>query len=985
MRLRLIRLAPEVHVLVMVMHHIISDGWSMSVLFREIAAIYGHIVDDESIDLPKLTIQYPDFARWQRESMKGEVLARQLEYWKNKLDGSPRFLDFQTDFTRPLIQSHRGATRHLPLDPALSRDLQRMSKREGVTLFMTLLAAFQTLLWRYTSAEDLLIGVPIAGRNDVELENLIGLFVNTVVIRGDLAGNPTFCSLLQRVRATTLEAYEHQDTPFEKIVEALEPERSLSHTPLFQVMFILQNMPKQEIELSNLKLEELEFDGGLAKFDLTLEIFELEGLHCRFEYSTDLFESQTIDRMMRHFETLLRSIVRKPDSHLSELEILPPEESTEILLRWNATESTFRVEATIHELFEEAVQRTPERVALVEGSDRVTFRELNERANRVSRYLVSKKLEPKAPVGVLVERSIDMVVALFGILKAGHPYLPIDSSYPAQRIAFMVQDSGASTVITHRGLRALLPDSVDVLRLDADTDLLLQHNSSDLRLPSIADATAYVIYTSGSTGQPKGVEGTHRGAVNRFEWMWRIYPFQAGEIACQKTALGFVDSVWEIFGPLLQSVSLVIVPEAILLDPERLVNLLAEYGVSRIVLVPSFLRVLLDQVPRLNSRLPDLRLWISSGEVLPLDLARRFCDAFSNCTLLNLYGSSEVAADVTWHEVRNLEGCSSVPIGKPIANVQIYILDRYMQPVPIGARGEIHVGGACLARGYWQRPELTAERFVANPFDAKNSPWLYKTGDLGRYFPSGSIEYLGRSDNQIKLRGMRIELNEVEAILRKHPLLREAAVTLSGNTPELQQLIAYVVPTERAAPERSELTQFLKSRVPSYMIPSVFIPLRALPLLPNGKVDRNALPSPDEERLHSEYTILMPRNETEAKLAVMWCEVLGRERIGIDQNFFDLGGHSLLGMQLFARIRRAFEVELPVRRLFEEPTIAGLAVEVEKAKANGGGVRAPITSRRSRASSDSLAAALQELSQDEIASLLQRVLRERQGQPADLN
>jgi len=989
-RTRLIRLEPEVHVLVLVMHHIVTDGWSMSVLFREIAAIYQNLTEqdlteDSPLGLGELPIQYPDFAQWQRKSVTGEYLDTQLTYWKNKLGGSPAFLELPTDRPRPAVQTHHGASRSLVIDPELTNALKGLSQREGATLFMILLAAFQVLLWRYTSAEDILIGTPIAGRSQVDFEDLIGLFVDTIIMRGDLSGDPSFVTLLRRVRTTALEAYDHQDTPLEKIVEELEPERSLSYTPLFQVMFVLQNAPAQIIELSNLKLEELEFESGLAKFDLTLEMVESDGGLCgTFEFSKDLFDGSTIERFSQHFENLLRSIVRNPDSRIGDLQILDSVELNTILVQWNETSRSLRGPATIHGLFEQQVKRTPEATALIEGTDRITFLELNRRANRIANYLLSNSLDPEAPVGVLVERSIDMVAALLGVLKAGHPYVPIDSSYPKQRIALMLENSRTPLVLTHRGLKMLLPDSVTMVRLDGDGEGINRCSSSDPAMPETNDQIAYVIFTSGSTGRPKGVEGTHHAAINRFEWMWRAYPFKQGETTCVKTALGFVDSVWEIFGPLLKGVCNVIIPNEILFQPERLVDLLNSHQVSRIVLVPSLLRVLLDQIEDLPNRLPKLRLWTTSGEALPIELARRWHVALPNATLLNLYGSSEVAADVTCEEVKDLERASSCPIGKPIDNVQIYIVDSKMRPVPIGVRGHIYAGGDCLARGYCGQPELTSERFVHNPFSSDPSKRLYKTGDLGRYLPDGRIEYLGRADNQVKLRGFRIELGEIETILNEHPRLREAFVTVDGQSQESQQLVAYVTGPENTMPGTAELRHYLKSRVPDYMVPSAFVALANMPLLPNGKVNRKALPPIHLHQATNGNTFVPARNETEARLASIWQDLLGIERIGINSNFFELGGHSLLGMQLLSRVRNTFEVELPVRCLFEEPTILGLGLEIEKARAAGIGVRAPIVSRRTRAvSADAILAELDKLPADQVTALLEKLLREKRTAIAD--
>ena len=779
-RFRLIRLEPEVHVLVLVVHHIITDGWSMSVLFGEIGDLYRSIVEGQPLALPELPVQYSDFAQWQRESLSPEVLGRQLNYWTNKLKGSPRVLELPTDRPRPPIATHHGSSKAFFIDKDLAESLNKLSRRERATLFMTLLAAFQVLLWRYTGSEDILVGTPIAGRSEVELEHLIGFFVNTIIIRGDLSGNPKFSDLLQRIRTTALDAYEHQETPFEKIVEALEPERSMSYTPVFQVMFVLQNAPKQTIDLPELTLEELEFESGLAKFDLTLEIIECDRLYCTLEYSADLFNASTIDRMARHFENLLRSIVRTPETPIADLEVLDADEKRRMMVTWNDTSCPYRSSATIHSLFEEQVNRTPDNLALIENGDFITFGRLNERANAIAHNLLSRRFGPETPIAVCMERSIDSVAAVIGILKSGHAYVPLDPSYPKQRLGVMVSDSGAPLVLTHRGLKASLPETAEVVAVDVDARFTGASHLGNPALPVSSDSLAYIMYTSGSTGQPKGVEGTHKAAVNRFEWMWRTYPFESGELCCLKSALSFVDSVWETFGPLLQGVALVIIPEETVFDPQRLAETLCDSKVTRIVLVPSLLRVLLDDVANLRSRLSSVKLWTSSGEALPIDLAKRFREEFPQATLLNLYGSSEMAGDVTCFEVGDLNELSSVPIGKPMSNVQTFILDAYMKPVPVGARGEIYVSGDCLARGYYNRPALTSERFVANPFCSRQIPRLFKTGDLGRFLPDGNIDYFGRADNQIKLRGIRVELGEIESVLREHPLVYENVATVYG-------------------------------------------------------------------------------------------------------------------------------------------------------------------------------------------------------------
>jgi len=676
---------------------------------------------------------------------------------------------------------------------------------------MILLAAFQTLIWRYTGSEDILVGTPIAARGDANLEKLIGFFVNTLVMRGDLSGNPSFVELLRRTREATIEAYEHQDLPFETLVQALRPQRSLSYTPLFQVMFVLQNTPKQTLDLSGLSLEELVFDSGSAKFDLTLEVVEHSGLHCTIEYCTALFDKRSIQRLAQHFETLLGDILRNPDRPLSDLHNLNEAARRELLFQFNATEAEYRRNARLDRIFEEQVERTPDRVALIEGETEITYRDLNARATALARLLVKKEFSQHRPVGVYMERSIDAVVAFLAALKANTPFVPLDISNPKRRLELLIRDSGCGVILTHRGLCGGLPECIETISLD---DLNVPDDGSRRELPGdgTCDDLAYIIYTSGSTGVPKGVEGSHRAAINRFEWMWRTYPFSADDTCCQKTALGFVDSIWEIFGPLLGGVRAVVVPDDFLLDLDKLVALLGRHDVTRIVLVPSLLRAMLDVIPDIATRLPKLTLWSASGETLSPELVRRFREVLPTATLLNIYGSSEVSADVTFYEVDGTNSLASVPIGRPISNTQIFVLDRFKNLVPPLVRGEIHVGGDCLARGYWKQPELTTQRFIQNRFRPDRSRCLFATGDCGRVLANGTIEYLGRLDLQIKFRGIRIEPGEIEANLTAHPLVRDAVVAVRGDPSETQRLIAYVVRSEGSSSLTEELRSFLRAR-----------------------------------------------------------------------------------------------------------------------------------------------------------------------------
>jgi amino acid adenylation domain-containing protein len=985
-RALLLRLGSDDHVFVLVMHHIITDGWSMSILFDEIGKIYSELALAKAASLPTLSVQYLDFARWQREHFTAETLHHHATYWANKLRGHAGTLDLPTDRPRPAVQSYQGAVEAFKIREQLARALTGLAETHGATLFMVLLAAFQTLLWRYTRSTDIVIGTPIAGRNDARFEKLIGCFVNTLVIRGDLSGNPTFLELLRRIRETTLEAYEHQDLPFEQLVESLKPQRSLRYTPLFQVMLVLHNGPKQVLEIQGLTCKEFDFDPGSAKFDLTLEVVEQDGLHCSLEYSTALFEKQSIRRLARHFETLLSELVKSPERPISALDILDEVTRNDLIFKFNATDTPYRRSARIDEIFEEQVERAPDRVALVEGDSQITYRELNAKANALATLLVREGLNQDRPVGIYMQRSIDVVVALLAALKANTPYVPLDILNPSHRLKLLIDDAACEVVLTHRGLRSALPGTVKAISMD---DLALISSS-----PCCSDGDrssedlAYIIYTSGSTGVPKGVEGSHRAAINRFEWMWQAYPFCASEICCHKTPLGFVDSVWEIFGPLLGGARAVIVPDELLRDINHFVALLARHEVTRIVMVPSLLRALLDVVPDLAARLPKLTLWSTSGEPLFAELVCRFREALPNATLLNIYGSSEVTADVTYWQLTASESLSSIPIGKPISNAQIFILDQHKNLVPPLVPGEIHVGGDCLARGYWKEPKLTAQRFIPNPYRPDQSPFIFATGDLGRILADGTIEYLGRLDQQIKLRGMRIEPGEIEASLAAHPLVRDAAIAVHGDSSEMRQLIAYIVWSDPARAWTDELRRFLRARVPEYMVPAVFVELQCMPLLPNGKLDRSALPRPNLDSLAKRRNIVRGRTEVEKRLSSIWQEVLELSDVSTDDNFFDLGGDSLGGMRVLARVRRDFHVDVSIRSLFEGPTIAELALEVDRLKAKGAnGQTIPIApvSSSSSALLTVLRAELGAMSPDQLDAILQSVLAETSARADDRN
>lgn len=958
LRAQLLRLGDKENLLVFCTHHMVADAWSMGILSNEIWSLYERYANGAQPLLTELTIQYRDYAVWQREELVKAETGVELAYWRTQL-ADPPVLDLPTDHARAARQSFRGARVPIVLDEALTAALGDLSRRENATRFMTVLAGFQLLLYRYTGQHDISVGSPVANRERRELEPLIGLFVNTLVFRADLSGEPSFKEFLRRVRETCLDGFAHQDVPFELVVETLKPARERHRHLLFQALFVLQNTVRRLPTPSDIALESVEVDTQSAQFDVSLYLRERDGkLLGYFEYASDLFELSTIERMAGHFVTLLQGIAADPVQSIATLPILGAVEQRRLLIEWNDTEADFPADSCIHDLFEAQVRRTPNAVAVEFEDVQLTYQELNQRANRLAHYLRELGVGTETLVAISLPRSLEVAIGLLGILKAGGAYVPLDPSYPEARLRFMLEDSQATVLVTMEKLvedrgwmmadRDLRSSSLDprlkFVLLDRDWPEIEKARADNPSSGASGASAAYVIYTSGSTGAPKGVVALHRGAVNRFNWMWKKYPFGPSEVCCSKTSLSFVDSVWEIFGPLLQGIRLVIASDAVASDSHRLVPFLADHSITRIVLVPSLLQALLDDTANVGSKLLDLVYWTSSGEELSGALGARFKKSYPRAALLNLYGSSEVGADVTCFEYGQSIASASVPIGRPIANSEIYVLDAHMQSVPIGVTGEIYVGGAGLARGYWNQPELTVEKFVANLFNSVPKSRLFRSGDLARYLPDGNLEYLGRADRQIKIRGQRIELGEIEAALRAHREIRDCVVAARMDEPadsanpksEIQNpkstssLIAYIVTSTN--PVAVELRKFLRQRLPEAMIPANFVILEHLPLLPNGKVDRRALPAPS---VQSASEIVEPRTKVENVVATIWRELLGIERVGVEENFFELGGHSLLATQLTARLRATFAVELSLHDLFDAPTIAGVALKIEPALRQG--------------------------------------------------
>ncbi len=927
-RATLLKLAEDDHVVLFTMHHIISDGWSVNLLLQEMGILYNAFSQGQPSPLPELPIQYADYAHWLRNWLTGEVLENQLLYWKKKLANIPALLELPTDRPRPAIKTFNGSLRSFEISKAITDQLNQLSQAHGVTLFMTLLAAFNTLLHRYSGQNDISVGTPIANRPRRELESLIGFFANTLVLRTDVSGDPSFLELLKRVKGVCLGAYQNQDVPFEKLVEMIQPERDMSHTPLFQVMFILQNNPQPVVETSDFKMLPIMAQSGTTQFDLTMSVEETgNGLGVVLEYNTDLFDGTTIDEMVAHFQVLLTGAVQQPEQPISLLPLLTEEEKHRFLIEWNDTTTAFPDQCCIHELFEAQVKRTPEAVAVVFEGQQLTYQELNARANQLANFLRNQGIGPEKIVGISMERSLEMVVGLLGIMKAGGAYLPIDPNYPKDRITYMLMDAGLSILLTQERLVEKLPaNEISIVCLDCDWAQIATCDSADLPVNTTPDNLAYMIYTSGSTGRPKGVMLHHRGLCNLTHSQIQDFAVTANSRVLQFASFSFDASVSEIFMALLTGATLYLASSDTLMSIPDLIRLFQEEAITTVTLPPSLLKIL----P--NDNLPALETIISAGEACTKEIARRWA---SGRRLLNAYGPTESTIGVTSYLVTEiLDQGMTVPIGRPIHNVQLYILDRHMNPVPRGVKGELFIGGVGLARGYYGRPDLTAERFIPNPFSATPGARLYRTGDLVRFLPDGNIEFLGRIDHQVKVRGFRIELGEIESAISQHPDIREVVVLArdKGQAKGIKQLVAYIVSSKPDAPTISELRDFLKDQLPEYMIPTAFVRLEKLPVLPNGKVDRKQLPDPEPSEAMTGQVYVAPRTPTEEILCSIWSQMLEVKRIGVYDNFFELGGHSLIATQLMSRIRDAFEVELPIRHLFEAPQIAPLAQAIDSAR-----------------------------------------------------
>jgi amino acid adenylation domain-containing protein len=937
LRSMLLKLDEDEHVVLLTMHHVISDAWSMGVLIREVAALYGAFISGEASPLAELAIQYADFAVWQREWLRGEVLERQLAYWREHLKGAPPVMELPIDRPRPAVQSYRGALHLFTLPDELTRKLKTLSRRGEATLFMTLLAGFQALLHRYTHMEDIVVGTPIAGRNRMETENLIGFFINTLALRTRFSGKVSFLDVLRQVREVTLGAYTNQDVPFEKLVEELQPERDLSRQPLFQVLFSLENAPLGESDLPGITLTPFGSGESAARFEITLDMTEFgERLGGALRYNVDLFEESTIKRMVEHYVRLLEAVALDPQQAISDLPLLSEEERHQQLVVWNDTATDFPSTIGLHRLFESRAAAAPHSLALCDADSQMTYGELNRRANQLARHLRSLGVRAESRVGICLPRSIEMIVAMIGVLKAGGAYVPLDPQYPLERLAVMLEDAQAVVVVTSEEEADSLPSQwAQMVMVDTDREEIEKESGANLSVAESdyrevgGDGLAYIIYTSGSTGVPKGVAVTHRG-VSRLVFHTNYIEIGADSKVAHVSNISFDASTFEIWGSLLNGGQLINLSRDTALSPHELAAQIKQHNISTIFLTTALFNQVVREVPDAFNTMREV---LFGGEAVDVRWVRTVLAAGGPQRLLHVYGPTESTTFTTWHNIGEIsESATTITIGQPISNTQVYVLDEEMEIVPVGVTGELYIGGEGLARGYWHRPEQTAERFIPHPFSREGGARLYRTGDVVRHLPDGNIEFIGRRDAQVKLRGFRIELGEIESVLGAHPSVREVVVIAREDVVGDRRLVAYVVGDEaQQAVDGSVLRAYLKERLPDYMVPSAFVTLEEIPLTPNGKVDRKALPEPERSGGEAGTGYVAARTPVEEVLCGIWEQLLKVERVSIDENFFELGGHSLLATQVISRVRESFSVELALRVIFESPTVAEIAETIEKA------------------------------------------------------
>ena len=936
LRVNLFTRSAEEHILLLTMHHIAGDMWSYDLLLSEFQSLYPEEVEQFSQQQTETAPDswnenktYANFVQWQAAMLSGNRGEKLWQYWQQQLAGELPILNLLPDKPRPPVKTYQGASYIVKLDEQLTEKLRYLASASKTSLYQILLTAFYVQLYRYTNQTDILLCSPMRGRPAKEFKEIVGYFSNLTVLRVSVQENATFTELLAQVSKIVRQAQKHQDYPFSLLAEKLQPQRDPSRSPFSQVSFAWQAQtwcePKNNslhLQKSVLPMEPHLFGQQGGHLDLSLMVREAKGeIEPCWQYNTDLFEAVTIERMAKHFVRLLNSIVLNPQQPIFQLSMLTEVEQRQLLFEWNNTQVDYPSDKCIHQLFEEQVKRTPHAVAVVFEGQQLTYNELNCRANQLAHYLQSLGVKPDTLVGICVERSLEMIVGLLGILKASGAYVPLDPDYPIERIIFMLEDAAVKVLLTQQKLINKLPEhQAQLICLDADWELISQFSQDNPITDVQATNLAYVIYTSGSTGQPKGVMLSHSNLSNHMFWMQETFPLTKTDRVLQKTPFSFDASVWEFYAPLLVGGQLLIAQPGGHTDSDYLLKTIAQQQVTTVQLVPSLLQMLLEQGGIENCQL--LKRVFCGGEILPVALQEKLLSQL-NVNLCNLYGPTECCIDVTfWNCQREMYG-QRIPIGRPISNTQIYILDSNLQSLPVGIPGELHIGGAGLARGYLNRPELTQEKFIPNPFSNYPDSRLYKTGDLARYLPDGNIEYLGRIDNQVKIRGFRIELGEIETVLKQHSQVQSSVIIDQEDTSGNKRLVAYIVPQKETTPTPHELRQFLKEKLPDYMIPSAFVIMESLPLTPNGKIDRRALP---ETNLCGEIELnfVAPRNLEEEILAKMWSQVLRVEPVGIYDNFFELGGDSILTIQIITRARKA-GLELTPKQLFTHQSIAELA------------------------------------------------------------
>jgi amino acid adenylation domain-containing protein len=922
LRTSVIRLTAQDHVLVLVSHHVASDGWSGNILLRELGRLYEGFRTSIPAELTPLMAQYADYAAWQRQTIAGAHLEALLAFWRSQLAGVPTVLDLPADRPRPAVPTFEGGSHSVTLPHAALDGVGRLAQDTGATSFMVFLSVLYVLLYRYTGEEELVVGTPVAGRSLPELDGIVGFFTNTLLLRGSLAGNPTFRQLLDRVRSACLAAFDHQEIPLEKLLLERGPDgQPIATAP--QVVLITEDPERQSFQLPGTTSIPFGVTRGATKFDLSLRAAErADGIRLGIEYRTDLFDAATIDRMLGHYSALLEAATAAPDIPVTELAIMSPAERRRVVVEWNDTAVEYGADDTLLDLLEAQAARTPTAVAVEDELGSLTYADLRARADALSNWLCSEGVGPGSLVAVCLERSLDLVVALVGVLKAGAAYVPLDPEYPADRLSFMLDDAGATVVLTQARLAALIPPHTGItLALDAEwARVLATAPVGSPKRPSPTDP-AYMIYTSGSTGRPKGAVNSHRGIANRLCWMQRTYRLTATDAVLQKTPTSFDVSVWEFFWPLMTGARLVMARPGGHHDARYIGDVVAKCRITVLHFVPSMLAAFLDE-PALAARCSSVRDVICSGEALPVALTRRFFAQIPDTRLHNLYGPTEAAVDVAFFECHADEMRATVPIGRPVGNTRLYVLDARLHPVPIGVPGDLYIGGAQVGMGYHRRPELTAQRFVPDPFGSEGAARLYYTGDRGRWLADGILEFLGRADFQIKLHGQRIELGEIEAALLQQPGVAAAVVIVREDVPGNQRLVGYVVNSAESTVSVTDLREELRRRLPAVMVPTAIVFLDRLPLTPNGKVDRKSLAAPTGEARSVSAEYVAPWSPLEQEIAGIWTALLGVDRIGVHDDFFELGGNSLLAMRMFTEIERVWGRRLPFRSFFERPTVS---------------------------------------------------------------